>query len=267
MKILLTGANSGIGLFLAEALRGEEVWGLARRSPHAPACLHYSRCDVTDWAAVERVESEIRTKWKYLDAIIHCAGTQGAVGEAMRVDPAEWVHTVRANVDGAYFILRAFFSLLQSSQTRSKVILFSGGGASKPRPNFSAYGCAKAALVRLAETLSEEWRQRAIDINIVAPGAINTAMTREVIDLGAEICGPEEHARAVKQLSVGGDSIENVSLMVQFLLSQHSDGITGKFLSAQWDERDKLQKFKDSLTKSDLYTLRRITPKDRALRW
>lgn len=264
MKILLTGASSGIGLFLAEALRGEEVWGLARRRPPENACTQFDHCDVTQWEAVERVATEVRTKWRYLDAIIHCAGTQGAVGEAMNLDPAEWVSTVRANIEGTYYILRAFFLLLRSSQMRGKVILFSGGGASKPRPNFSAYGCAKAALVRLAETLSEEWRQFAVDINIIAPGAINTAMTREVIDLGSERAGREEHARAVKQLSGGGDPIENVYLMVQFLLSRQSDGITGRFLSAQWDERERLRRFKETYAKSDIYTLRRIIPEDRA---
>src|SRR6202008_2187050 len=96
MKILLTGVSSGIGLFLAEALRAEEVWGLARRSPPAKSCTHFSHCDVTRWDAVERVAAEILTKWKYLDAIIHCAGTLGAVGEAMNLDPAKWVSTVRA---------------------------------------------------------------------------------------------------------------------------------------------------------------------------
>src|SRR5260370_42647514 len=146
-------------------------------------------------------------------------------------------------------------------------MLFSGGGGSKPRPNFSAYGCAKAALVRLAETLSEEGRQFEIDINIIAPGAINTAMTREVIDLGAETSGREEHARAVKQLIEGGDPIENVYLMFRFLLSQQSDGITGRFLGAQWDERERLHEFREQLAKSDVYTLRRIVPEDRGVKW
>ena len=264
MKILLTGVSSGIGLYLAQALRDEEVWGVARRNPPAKVCGRFSACDVSQWSAVEGLATDVQATWHRLDAIIHCAGTQGAIGEAMAVDPAEWAQTVRSNVEGAYFILRAFFPMLGSSQNRSKVILFSGGGASKPRPNFSAYGCAKAALVRLAEILSEEWRQLAIDINIIAPGAINTAMTREVIDLGSERVGPEEHARAVKQLSRGGDPIENVYLMVQFLLSQQSDGITGRFLSAQWDERERLRTFKESYAKSDVYTLRRIIPEDRA---
>ena len=133
MKILLTGVSSGIGLYLAQALRGEEVWGLARRNPLDKVCSHFSACDVSQWSAVEGVARDVRATWSRLDAIIHCAGTQGAVGQAMTVEPLEWVNTVRSNVEGAYFILRAFFCLLRHSQNRSKIILFSGGGASKPR--------------------------------------------------------------------------------------------------------------------------------------
>ena len=258
MKILITGVSGGIGLYLVRAFRGEEVWGLARRNPPAKVCSNFSACDVSQWRAVEGVATEVRATWKHLDAIIHCAGTQGAVGEAMTVDPTEWANTVRSNIEGAYFILRAFFPLLGSTQSRSKVILFSGGGASKPRPNFSAYGCAKTALVRLVETLAEEWKQFPIDINIVAPGAINTAMTREVISLGPAKSGREEYARATKQLDSGGDSIENVEVMIRFLLSRQSDGITGRFLSAQWDRIEQLLPARDSLAMSDLYTLRRV---------
>ena len=258
MKILLTGVSSGIGLYLAQALRGEEVWGLARRNPLAKVCSHFSACDVSQWSAVEGVARDVRATWSRLDAIIHCAGTQGAVGEAMTVEPLEWVNTVRSNVEGAYFILRAFFCLLRHSQNRGKVILFSGGGASKSRPNFSAYGCAKTALVRLAETLAEEWKQFPIDINIVAPGAINTAMTREILDLGPAKAGPEEYTRAMKQLGSGGDSIANIERMIRFLLSGQSDGISGRFISAQWDRIEQLLAARDSLARSDLYTLRRI---------
>jgi NAD(P)-dependent dehydrogenase (short-subunit alcohol dehydrogenase family) len=267
MRILITGVSSGIGLSLAQTLKTEEVWGLARRPAPKELNISFSACDVAEWNAVSRVALEVGTAWNSLDAIIHCAGSQGAVGFAMNVDPMEWVKTVRTNIEGAYFVARAFFSLLRSSQTRSKVILFSGGGASKARPNFSAYGCAKAALVRLTETLAEEWRELPIDLNIIAPGAINTAMTKEVVEIGPERSGLEEYKRAVKQLQSGGDCIENVYSMVRFLLSRESDGITGKFFSAQWDKREQLQTFRDPLVKSDVYTLRRIIPEDRGLKW
>jgi 3-oxoacyl-[acyl-carrier protein] reductase len=209
MRLLITGASSGIGLYLFHRLAEYERWGVARRpvSDELKPNMLYNSCDVTQLATVDRVVTEIRAKWNCLDALIHCAGTQGAVGSAMTVDPEEWTRTVRANIEGAYLIIRASFSLLQSSQGRSKVILFSGG-ASKLRPNFTAYGCAKTALVRFAETLAEEWRELPIDINILAPGAINTAMTREIVALGPQRSGPQEHQRALQQLHSGGDSIE-----------------------------------------------------------
>jgi NAD(P)-dependent dehydrogenase (short-subunit alcohol dehydrogenase family) len=109
------------------------------------------------------------------------------------------------SIEGAYFIVRAFFEdmVLSRKKGRPKIVLFSGGGAAKPRPNFSAYGAAKTALVRLTEPLAKEWANLPVDINIVAPGAINTAMTREVVDIGPEKAGEIEFKRAVQQLHQG----------------------------------------------------------------
>jgi len=67
--------------------------------------------------------------------------------------------------------------LLARTGARAKVICFSGGGATKPRARFSAYGVAKTGVVRLVETIAEEERDRAYDINAIAPGAINTRLT------------------------------------------------------------------------------------------
>src|SRR6516164_6307716 len=123
MRLLITGASSGIGSHLFRCLSEYERWGVARRpvsqEPKGPQ-IYYSSCDVTQWAALGQVAMEIRARWNYLDAIIHCAATQGVVGEAMNVDPIEWTDTVRANIEGAYFTVRAFFSLLHSSKTRGK---------------------------------------------------------------------------------------------------------------------------------------------------
>jgi NAD(P)-dependent dehydrogenase (short-subunit alcohol dehydrogenase family) len=203
-----------------------------------------------------------------LDAIVHCAGLQGAVGKAMELQPQAWADTVRSNIEGAYFVLRASFPLLlQENLKRRKVILFSGGGASVPRPYFSAYGCAKTALVRLAETLAAEWIDLPIDINIVAPGAINTAMTRDVVEMGPQLAGEEEYHRAQAQLESGGDPLEKVHKIVHFLISENSDGITGRFISAQWDPWKNLHAFREQLANSDIYTLRRIVPEDRGLKF
>jgi 3-oxoacyl-[acyl-carrier protein] reductase len=179
----------------------------------------------------------------------------------MDLDPQAWVDTVRSNIEGAYFVLRAFFPLLlQDASKRGKILLFSGGGASKPRPFFSAYGCAKTALVRLVETLATEWADLPVDINIVAPGAINTAMTREVVELGPRCSGEEEYNRARAQLESGGDSLAKLHEMVRFLISEAADCLSGRFISAQWDKPETILRSLRYPLRSEEFTLRRLVP-------
>jgi NAD(P)-dependent dehydrogenase (short-subunit alcohol dehydrogenase family) len=259
MKILITGVSSGIGLSLARLLPGDEVWALSRRRPPEDLVCRFSVCDLGEWKEVERAAEELRQAWGSLDAVIHCAGVQGAVGKAMELEPQTWANTVRSNVEGAYFLLRAFFPILVSeAANRRKVILFAGGGASRPRPFFSAYGCAKTALVRLVETLAAEWVNLPIDINIVAPGAINTAMTRQVVELGPACVGEVEYRRALSQLETGGDSLFRLHELVKFLLSRASDDMTGRFISAQWDDLETIIRSVRDPLHAESYLLRRV---------
>src|SRR5689334_7359778 len=127
MKILISGASSGIGLYLSQQLTGEEIWGISRRPVPTKGARH-SICDVTDWLQVEALAAELHQEWNKLDAIIHCAGTQGEIGPAMEANPIRWVETVQQNIAGAYFMLRASFPLLaHRAESRPRVILFSGG--------------------------------------------------------------------------------------------------------------------------------------------
>jgi NAD(P)-dependent dehydrogenase (short-subunit alcohol dehydrogenase family) len=277
MKIVLTGSSSGIGRALAERLlaRGHRVWGLARSAQtdfaaqHADK-FHASRCDVANWSEVERAAAEVAAAWPHVDGIIACAGAQGEIGRALSTDPARWSATVGANLDGTFHTLRAFDALLARAPGRQKIVCFSGGGATKPRANFSAYGVAKTAIVRLVETIAEEERGRAIDINALAPGAINTRLTDEVLALGPSVVGAAEYAAAQKQKAASAASAEQTLTRaldcVAWLLSPASDGITGRLISAPWDPWPTLGEHRATLATSDVYTLRRIVPEERALK-
>lgn len=270
MKLVLSGSSTGIGRMLAERLLalGHQVWGLARSDQAEfvrahQGNFHASRCDVANWAQVTDAVSQITAQWKHVDGVITCAGLQGEVGRALGVDATKWSETVRTNLDGTYFVLRALAPLLARAPGRTKIVCFSGGGATKPRANFSAYGVAKTGIIRLVETIAEEESGRPLDINAVAPGAINTRLTDEVIALGPTVVGTAEYNAAVKQKQTGGASPAAALDLVEWLLSPASDGISGRLLSAQWDKWQDLSAQRESLAKSDLYTLRRITPKDR----
>ena len=274
MHVVLTGSSSGIGRALAERLlsRGHFVWGLARSDQSDFAVRHggnfrASRCDVSDWAQVAHAAAEVAGSLPHLDGLITCAGAQGEIGRALSTSPQKWSATVRANLDGTYHALRAFDPLLTRAPRRAKVVCFSGGGATKPRARFSAYGVAKTGIIRLVETIAEEERGRPYDINAIAPGPINTRLTDEIIALGPAVVGEAEYAAAQKQLASGGAPLEQALGLVEWLVSPASDGISGRLLSAPWDPWPTLDQHRAELAASDIYTLRRIVPEERGRKW
>jgi NAD(P)-dependent dehydrogenase (short-subunit alcohol dehydrogenase family) len=272
MKIVVTGSSSGIGRALVLRLLGEghQIWGLARSDQSAFAAAQngaffFSRCDVADWGDVLRAAASVSDRWKDLDGLVCCAGSLGEVSPAVHSDPVRWSATVRANLDGTFHAIRVFHGLLSRASRRAKIVCFSGGGATKARPNFSAYGVAKTAIVRLVETIAVEERDAPLDINAVAPGAIATRLTDEVIALGPDVAGQAEFDSAIKQKSDSGATLERALDMVEWLLSAKSDGISGKLLSAPWDPWQRLLDNAVHLERSDVYTLRRIVPEDRGM--
>jgi NAD(P)-dependent dehydrogenase (short-subunit alcohol dehydrogenase family) len=263
MRIVVVGASRGIGRAIAEHFRalGDEVWTLARNADGAFS----SRCDVADWAQVAAARDAVAAHWDSVHAVICAAATQGEIGAAMSADPLRWSETVRVNLDGTFFVIRAFWELLQRAPRRGKIVCFSGGGATKARVNFSAYAASKTAVVRLVENLAAEWAGEAVDINAIAPGAINTDMTRETAARGPALAGRDEYEAACKQLEQGGQSLERALGLVQWLLSEKSDGISGRLLSAQWDAWENLADHRAELAGGDVFQLRRIIAKERSL--
>ena len=274
MHLVVTGSSTGIGRALVERLlsRGHHVWGLARSDQSDFAAQHpthfrASRCDVANWTEVERAAADVTAAWPQLDGLIACAGLQGEIGRTLAADPTRWSATVRANLDGTFHALRAFAPLLAHAPRRAKIVCFSGGGATKPRTNFSAYGVAKTGVVRLVETIAEEERGRPLDINAVAPGAIHTRLTDEVLALGPDVVGAGEYAAAMKQKAAGNAPLEKALGLVEWLLSPASDGISGRLLAAPWDPWPALDQHAAELAGSDIYTLRRIVPEERGKTW
>jgi NAD(P)-dependent dehydrogenase (short-subunit alcohol dehydrogenase family) len=274
MNIVLTGSSSGIGQALAVRFlaRGHQVWGLARSEQSAtqrppPGVFHSSRCDVSRWEEVAAAVAEIGKAWDHVDALVTCAGSQGEMGRAVAANPEAWSATVRANLDATFFSIRGFHALLERAPRRAKIVCFSGGGASKSRPNFTAYAAAKTAIVRLVETIADEERSSPLDINALAPGAINTRLTDEVVAKGPAVVGKAEFESAVRQRASGGSSMDMALDAVEWLLSEASDGISGRLLSAPWDPLPRLATLMPDAAGKDVYMLRRVTPEDLGLKW
>jgi NAD(P)-dependent dehydrogenase (short-subunit alcohol dehydrogenase family) len=148
-------------------------------------------------------------------------------------------------------------------QGYGKIVLLSGGGATRARPRFSAYAASKTAVVRFAETLAEEVAGSGIDVNAVAPGALNTQLLDEIERAGPERVGEAEYAALQHCRSEGGVPVVTPARLITFLASNDSDGISGRLISAVWDEWAELPAQRARLSESDVYQLRRVGPADR----
>ncbi len=278
---VITGANQGLGLEIARqyVLAGADVMLCARNA----ALLQEVQADLDKLASPEQkvlakaadvsVEADVRalvsetlTQLGGCHILVNNAGIYGPKGEIEAVDWAEWVKAIEINVYGSILMCRAIVPHFKA-QAYGKVIQLSGGGATNPMPRISAYAVSKAAIVRFAETLAEEVRGTGIDVNAIAPGALNTRMLDEVLEAGPEKVGKDFYERSLKQKESGGAPLGRGAELALFLASSASDGITGKLISAVWDDWEHWPEHLDELSSSDAYTLRRIAGRDRGFTW
>jgi 3-oxoacyl-[acyl-carrier protein] reductase len=222
--------------------------------------------DVSSESDVQNVMTQTLQQLGGCHILVNNAGIYGPKGEIESVDWAEWVRAIEINVYGSVLMSRAVVPHFKA-QGYGKVIQLSGGGATNPLPRISAYAVSKAAIVRFAETLAEELRGTGIDVNAIAPGALNTRMLDEIIEAGPGKVGKTFYERSLKQKEAGGASLEKGAELALFLASSASDGITAKLISAVWDDWVHWPEHLQELSGSDVYTVRRITGRDREFSW
>ena len=122
-------------------------------------------------------------------------------------------------------------------------------------------------MIRFAESLAEEVREFRIDVNAIAPGALNTRMMDQLIAAGPVAVGESFYSRMERIKSEGGTSLERGATLAVFLGSRASDGLTGRLISAAWDSWEKLPDRLNEIAGTDIYTLRRVTAADRGKDW
>jgi 3-oxoacyl-[acyl-carrier protein] reductase len=186
------------------------------------------------------------------------AGVLGPVGPLTDVDWDEWVAAIAVDLIGPAALMRAALPRFRAHGW-GRVIQLSGGGATKPQPFRSAYAAAKAGVVRLVETVAGEVLEHGITVNAIAPGAINTRFLDDLLAAGPDRAGAAGWAEAQRQAGSGGSSPRPAAELAVLLASDRGAGITGRLLSAMWDDWATLPERADALASTELYTLRRLT--------
>jgi NAD(P)-dependent dehydrogenase (short-subunit alcohol dehydrogenase family) len=274
---IITGGSQGFGLAIARAYLGagarvaicgrdESTLATARAELEKLGDVIAERANVADEQDVARLVDRALNTFQSIDILVNNAGIYGPLGGIDQIDWSDWVRTIEINLLGSVLLCRALLPHFKKRR-RGKIIQLSGGGATNPLPRISAYAASKAAIVRFTETLAEEVREYGIEVNAIAPGPLNTRLLDEVLAAGPERVGTDFFERSAKQKESGGAGFDRGVELALFLASRASDGITGKLISAVWDPWAEFPEYRDDLQKSDVYTLRRIVPKDRGLPW
>lgn len=280
-RAIITGANRGLGREIAAhyVRAGASVLLTARDEK----LLAEVRDELAPLAqagqAVEMLGGDVADERHCADAaarlialpgdeliLVNNAGIYGPKGLIEEIDWAEWVKAIEINLFGLVLMCRAVIPLMRKANY-GKIVNLSGGGATNPLPRISAYAASKAAVVRMNETLAEELHDANVDVNAIAPGALNTRLLDEVLEAGPEKVGKGFYERSLKQRDTGGAPIERGAELAVFLGSKESDGITGRLISAVWDRWEEFPKWREQMAKTDVYTLRRIVAKDRGFDW
>jgi NAD(P)-dependent dehydrogenase (short-subunit alcohol dehydrogenase family) len=280
-NIIITGSSRGLGARIAHAMwhnganlllvaRSEEglrkVHSELMASGQGAISVRTIAVDLRMWDAIHRIVGEARKVWDKIDVLVNNAAVLGPIGPSWENNREEWEATIRVDLLAPVELCQACVPWM-IEQRQGKIINLSGGGATSPRPNLSAYATAKAGLVRFSEVLALELRDRNIQVNCVAPGAMNTEIHRAVLRAGPERAGAAEYAQSVRTLEEDGASLQRAADLCVFLASSASSGITGRLISAAWDPWESLPEHVDALKDSDIYTLRRIVPNDRCKDW
>lgn len=258
---VVTGAGRGIGQAIALGFAGEgahlalvarsipELEDTARQVRDLEAQALVVPADVTDQGQVDRMAAQVIDRYSTIDILVNNAGVAGPIGPLQDNDPAYWVRTIQVNLIGTYLCCRAVLPTMLE-RNRGKIINMSGGGSLKGGPDMSAYGSTKAAVVRLTECLAMELAQTNVCVNAVAPGTIQTRMLEEIQEV--------YEAAGVEMPSGGWGSLERAADLVLFLASGDSGNLSGRLVSAVWDDYSNLPERIPEIMESDAYQLRRV---------
>ncbi len=211
---LITGAGSGIGRACAQAasLEGQRVVLVGRRRPPleetAEGCAQEAlvlTADVSDPAQAQRVVEDTVAAFGRLDGLVHCAGL-APVRSVEQMTIEEWNAVIATNLSAAFYLAKAAWPIFV--RQRSGVIInLSSLSSRDPFPGFAAYGAAKAGINLLGLSLAREGEAHNIRVHTLAPGAVETAMFRQIATPEQypteNTLAPEEVARVIVQCLSG----------------------------------------------------------------
>lgn len=224
---LVTGASRGIGRAIAEQLAalGAKVIGTATSEKGAAAISDYLGAgqglvlDVADTASIEQCLETIKANFGDIDILVNNAGiTRDNL--LMRMKDEEWFDIMQTNLTSVFRMSKAVMRTMMKKRF-GRIITIGSVVGSMGNAGQTNYAAAKAGVLGFTKSLAKEVASRGITVNAVAPGFIDTDMTKELSDEQKEAIFSQVPANRLGQP-------EEIAATVAFLASNQAAYITGE---------------------------------------
>ncbi|CAN1563321.1 FabG Dehydrogenases with different specificities (related to short-chain alcohol dehydrogenases) [Burkholderiaceae bacterium] len=220
--VLVSGASRGIGLAIAQGLQeaGAQVLGFSRSAAPSNIAFDYQVCDITDGAAFDRLVKRAHADHGHIDGYLHVAGVTNPTTEMAQGDDVFSV-TMDVNLSSAYRCCRSVAKVM-AAQKSGSIAMVTSIGAFQGFPGNPAYVASKGGLRMLSKALALDWGALNIRVNALAPGYIETDMTK-----GSFNDPVKREARSARtMLGRWGKASELLGAAI-FLMSDASSYMTG----------------------------------------
>lgn len=231
-RAIVTGAGRGIGEAIARAFAAEgarlvlndarenAVDDLANELRLTGVEAYAVGGDISNPVTVEHLATTAVEAFEGLDVLVNNAGVGGVGRTILETDLEEWERMLRINLTGTFLCCRAVLPLMRAGNRGSIINMSSITGATGAAGSVP-YAAAKAGIIGLSKSLAREVAALRINVNVVAPGLIDTEMSRAR--------GQEETRAGVLWPRIGEP--EDIANLAVFLASEESEFITGQVIA------------------------------------
>jgi 3-oxoacyl-[acyl-carrier protein] reductase len=242
---LVTGGGRGIGADVARELAsaGMRVAVSARTEAEVEQVAGEIgglalTGDVSDRASVEGLVARVESELGPIDLLVANAGIAIWEQHSWELEPSDWWHVLEVNVLGVYLCCRTVIPGM-IERGRGRIVITASGAAYLPGSTSTAYSSSKAAVTRFGETLARQLEPFGIPVFPISPGLVRSEMTEGVFPDDAPWTPAEAAPRLVRALASG-----------------RFDALSGRYLHAEHDPPEELERRIDAILSDDLNAIR-----------
>ena len=233
-KALVTGGSRGIGQGIALALAkqgADVVINFHSKAQEAETMVvavkalgrdsFAIQADVSDLESIKKMFEEVKNKWGKLDILVNNAGILQSK-PFDQITGEDWEKMIHTNLRGQYFCSQEAIKLMGQGGKIINLASISSGGVGIAYPQISHYTTSKGGVVGMTEALAVELGPKGINVNAIAPGGIETDMTKDMLS--------DEKTKQAMLMQVPKRRMgkpEDIGATAAFLASDEADYITG----------------------------------------